>query len=316
MKIVIITQGVSRILEPLRNSGHQIVGIVESMPRGELHSRNRSKTYNAIRFLYRNTIGCGNSLEGYCKKNSLPYTTISHLNQNVVANWVRAINPDIIVVYSMSQLLKKEIFETPRFGAINLHPAYLPKYRGPNPDFWHYYNMEEYHGVTVHRINSGEDLGDILVQEQLYIPLGMKSKERLDLLVGVVGSALLLSVLTKIKNGSINSIKQALESPTARARLISPDEHKSIIDWKNWRTERVWNLLRGTEEWLNALPRPFTRFPGGAWSIEEFETSVDLKVDPGTIVNLNGRKCVVTKDGCIFLKRKFSIKKFVQGIIE
>ena len=33
MRIVLITQGVSRLVVPLFNSGHEIVGVLESMPR-------------------------------------------------------------------------------------------------------------------------------------------------------------------------------------------------------------------------------------------------------------------------------------------
>lgn len=81
-------------------------------------------------------------------------------------SWVKSLSPDLIVVYSMSQLLKENIYSIPRFGTINLHPSYLPEYRGPNPIFWMYYNMEKQGGVTVHYIDQGEDTGNIILQKR------------------------------------------------------------------------------------------------------------------------------------------------------
>jgi len=40
-------------------------------------------------------------------------------------NWVKGINPDIIIVYSMSQLLKENMFTIPKYGTINFHLALL-----------------------------------------------------------------------------------------------------------------------------------------------------------------------------------------------
>ncbi len=65
-------------------------------------------------------------------------------------NWVKDKKPDVIVVYSMSQLLKEYIFSILKYGTIDLHPALLPSYRGPNPHFWMYHDGIKEGGVTVH----------------------------------------------------------------------------------------------------------------------------------------------------------------------
>lgn len=67
--------------------------------------------------------------------------------------WIRDLNPDLICVYSISELLRENIYRIPGYGTINLHPSLLPKYRGPNPYFGILLNAEPESGVTIHYID-------------------------------------------------------------------------------------------------------------------------------------------------------------------
>jgi len=46
----------------------------------------------------------------------------------------------------------------------NIHFSLLPKYRGCHTNFYQILNGEKYSGVTLHKINSGIDTGDIIKQ--------------------------------------------------------------------------------------------------------------------------------------------------------
>ena len=52
---------------------------------------------------------------------------------------------------------------------MNIHPAYLPKYRGIGPTFWALADGEKELGVTYHFISQGIDTGDILAREKVEI---------------------------------------------------------------------------------------------------------------------------------------------------
>ena len=52
----------------------------------------------------------------------------------------------------------------PRLGTINLHPAPLPRYRGPFPIEWAFRNDDPELGFTVHRMAGAFDTGAILAQ--------------------------------------------------------------------------------------------------------------------------------------------------------
>jgi methionyl-tRNA formyltransferase len=72
--------------------------------------------------------------------------------------------PDLIVVTGFPRLLPLEVLALPRLGCVNVHPAPLPAYRGPDPTFWQFYNGEPDLGLTIHRMDGEFDTGPILAQ--------------------------------------------------------------------------------------------------------------------------------------------------------
>ena len=85
---------------------------------------------------------------------------------------VRRLRVDLIVVVAHGRILKPPLIETPRLGCINVHPALLPRYRGPNPLYWVLANGEATTGVTVHHIDAGIDTGDIILQRPVAVRAG------------------------------------------------------------------------------------------------------------------------------------------------
>lgn len=316
MKILLITQGVSRIVQPVISSGHEIVGVLESMPRGFSGRVRRSIIFDILSWVHCFFKNKKSSLEDFCASNKIPYRIIWKGNLAEVKEWVEGLSPDLVVVFSMSQLLKDDILNIPRFGVINLHPSFLPNYRGANPDFWQYYDMEMNPGVTVHYVDAGEDTGDIIYQEKMHIPLGTKSPARLDKLIGELGVSLVLKAIHAIAQGNAPRTPQPTQSPMARARNLKPEEHTQIIDWDNWPLERVWHVLRGTELWLNAITQPAGLMAGQRWSIHEYEKTDTCPDVIGKIGAYNNRKCVFAKGGVIYIGIKFDIKKIVLKILQ
>lgn len=312
LSIILITQGVSRVVEPMLNSGYKIVGIIESAPR---KIGKRTLLRRCLKFIYR-TITMKSTLKSIAVRKRIPYFYMDNGSNVEMEAWIKKLNPDLIVVYSMSQLLKKNIIDIPRYGAINLHPSWLPKFRGPFPDFWTYYYFDLNPGVTVHYIDEGEDTGDIIYREKYRLPLGMKSPDMLDLAIGKIGCELLMRAINDIHTGNIPRIPQPKESPVPRARRLKREEHDKIIDWNNWEIERVWHLLRGTEQWLNAFEQPGGLFRGQRWSIEGYEKCQTNPDEIGRVIKKRKENYLVCKDGIIHLKRTFSLKQFVLNLLE
>ncbi|PJE48263.1 MAG: methionyl-tRNA formyltransferase [Sediminibacterium sp.] len=301
--MIIITQGLSRIVKPLfEHDGIKIIGIIECAPRVIA-----KPSSSLVISTYRKIFGFTESdLLAFSKNNDIPYFYMNN-SSNELAEWVKRINPDLIVVYVMSQLLKENIFSLPRFGTINLHPSLLPNYRGPNPCFWSYYNMDKIGGVTVHFLDRGEDTGDILLQEEYKIPIGIKSPDRFDTLISKIGVRLLIKAIENIE--SILPTKQPPVSPTLRARNLKLAEHKTIIDWHNWPIERIWHVLRGTELWLNAISEPKGIYAGTRWNIGEYQKiEIQDNWDLGKIYKKRGKYFIACMEGVIYIDTKVNLK--------
>lgn len=177
-------------------------------------------------------------LRSYSDKLHIPYRILSQQDREL-ACWIKENAPDVISVFKMPFLLKEEIFSLPKFGSLNLHPSLLPHYRGPNPWFWTYYNVEKESGVTVHCIDKGEDTGDIVSQKSFDIPLGAKLEEIKQVALQL-GTSLMIDALCNIQ--SINPTPQQKRS-SFRAKNMT--NYEDLVDWQHWDVKRLWHLLNG-----------------------------------------------------------------------
>lgn len=316
LRVVLISQSLPRVSQPLIDSKHNVVGVIESAPRNYKKTKMLRDLVSFFRTSKWLNINYKKSLKGYCNKKNIDYKFMTNGGDIEIEAWLKTLKPDVIVVFGMSLLLKENIFSIPASGTINLHPSYLPEYRGPNPDFWQYINLEMNPGATVHYIDKGEDTGDIILQDRKFIDLGVKSPERLDKLVGELGFQLILSALEQIQKGKVISKKQPNNSPTSRARNLESNEHCSIIDWKLWPIEKIWHILRGTECWLNAIQQPSGIFKGQRWIIEEF-MKCEMKGEiAGRIYREDKRRYLATLDGKIYLTVSFSLKSLIISFLK
>jgi methionyl-tRNA formyltransferase len=183
-------------------------------------------------------------LKEFAKEQNIPYKKMEK-QDSLLTQWIKEKNPDVIAVFKMPFLLKREIFSLPEYGSLNLHPSLLPHYRGPNPWFWIFYNMEKESGVTVHFIDEGEDTGDIIYQQKITIPTGAKLDELKKEFFNI-GIDMMIKALCNIEH--IKAIPQPVSSPTMRARNIY--SYNDLIDWNNWNVEKIWHLLNGFPEIL------------------------------------------------------------------
>jgi methionyl-tRNA formyltransferase len=79
---------------------------------------------------------------------------------------VNAIEPDLIVSAAFPLRIPPQLTEIPRFGSLILHPAPLPRGRGPNPIRLFYEGDIGFTG-TVHKIVPDFDAGPITSTKSL-----------------------------------------------------------------------------------------------------------------------------------------------------
>ncbi len=71
---------------------------------------------------------------------------------------------DLGVLAWWPKILKSPLLEAPRHGWVNTHPSLLPYNRGKHYNFWALVEQAPF-GVTLHRVDSGVDTGDIVAQQ-------------------------------------------------------------------------------------------------------------------------------------------------------
>lgn len=75
---------------------------------------------------------------------------------------------DVVILAFWGGYIKDELLNMPKFGYINLHTSYLPYGKGKHPHYWSLVDEKPY-GVTVMKIDSGLDTGQIIFQKKIEI---------------------------------------------------------------------------------------------------------------------------------------------------
>ena len=234
-------------------------------------------------------------LESFANEHDIPYKILEK-QDILLAQWIEEKSPDVIVTFRLPFLLKKEIFSIPRYGSMNIHPSLLPKYRGPNPWFWIYYNMEAESGVTIHKLKEKEDNGDIVCQQKFIIPIGSKLDD-LRIKSTEIGIKLMLDVLYNIEN--VTPIPQPISSPTVRARNI--ESYQDLIDWQNWPVSRIWHMLNGFPDILESNADYLSL--NKKLKVQRYARDV-INIQTGSFIFVDGSYILKCCDGIIFFEEK------------
>jgi methionyl-tRNA formyltransferase len=300
LKVAVITQGVSEVLKSILESGHEVVGIIECSPAHEPNSFLK-KAGKFLTDIYYSFTSHPLNLRLISKKMKVPYYYFKKGDNEGLEKWVKNLEPDLIIVYSMSHLLKENVFSVPKFGTVNLHTSYLPEYRGQAPIFWEYYDYALNLGVTLHFIDKGEDTGDIIYQKRILISSGEKI-EKVNQKLSFIGVKLISKMMEDLETGNIPRIKQPIPISTVRARKIKPEEYSGLIRWDDWDVDRVFHFLNGTPKYHYTLLKKNNLykflFMIKIMDKEKCDTS-GYKI--GTLYKENSKHFFVCRDGKIYV---------------
>lgn len=167
-------------------------------------------------------------------------------NEEIISK-IKSLNPDVICVVAYGRILPKEVLEIPKYGAINVHPSLLPKYRGSAPIQWAILNGDKISGVTTMYLDEEMDAGDIILQEEVEIGKDETSGELWDRL-SKIGAKLLVETLKEIENGNAPRIKQG--NNFTLAPMLEKSQAK--INWEEKNAKEIKNLVRGLNPIMGA----------------------------------------------------------------
>ena len=109
------------------------------------------------------------SVRALAEQHGIPVIAPPDVNAPDVVEQVRSLAPDFLFSAMFRQLLKPELLELPKRGALNLHPSLLPRFRGRSPLNWVLVEGATETGVTLHYMVVKADRGDIVAQRRIAI---------------------------------------------------------------------------------------------------------------------------------------------------
>ncbi|MFP9529365.1 bifunctional UDP-4-amino-4-deoxy-L-arabinose formyltransferase/UDP-glucuronic acid oxidase ArnA [Pectobacterium brasiliense] len=173
----------------------------------------------------------------------VPVFAPEDVNHPLWVNRIRELAPDVIFSFYYRTLLSDDILQLPPFGAFNLHGSLLPRYRGRAPVNWVLVNGETQTGVTLHKMVSRADAGDIVAQSVVAIDeedtaLTLHGKCR------TAAAALLAQQLPLIRSREITLTPQDDSRASYFGRRTTAD---GLIDWQKSAHE-INNLIRAVTE--------------------------------------------------------------------
>ena len=178
----------------------------------------------------------------WLEKEKIKRTACPNVNAPQFVEYVKGLNVDLIVACVFPQILKAAILRTPRLGVINCHPSPLPRYAGPQPEFWMLKNGEPVAGVTVHVMTEGIDAGDIVAQRELIVGetenIGQLSQRQHH-----AAATLLTQVVNAMAQGTVDRKPQNFAERTYFGKKKAAD---MMVDW-NGSARQIINLLRALQ---------------------------------------------------------------------
>ena len=220
----------------------------------------------------------------------LPIYQPDSLKTDEARQLIGALAPDLIVVVAYGKILPPWLLEFPRYGCINLHGSFLPKYRGAAPVHWAVANGEEKTGVCTMLLDAGLDTGPVFLSEETAIQPDETTAQLYERLA-MMGAPLLIRTIEGIAAGNLKPQPQDHSQATAAPSLKKAD---GFLNWA-WPAGKVHNRVRAFNPWPGAL----TGFREGTCKI--LKTSIGMQdnlpqAEPGAIVSVKGRLIAVCGD--------------------
>ncbi|MFL5327449.1 MAG: methionyl-tRNA formyltransferase [Gemmataceae bacterium] len=160
---------------------------------------------------------------------------------------LRAWQAELLVTAAYGQILKAEVLNATRLGGINVHASPLPKYRGAAPVVWAIARGETETGVTIIRMTTGLDAGEMLAQERVAIG-PQETAGELEARLAEIGARIVIDVIDRLAAGPVSGEKQDPALVTKAPKLTK--EH-GAIDWSK-PADEICRLVRAMQPWPTA----------------------------------------------------------------
>ena len=246
---------------------------------------------------------------------SYPNLHFENFNSDETVKTLQNINADLFVVVAFQKLPDK-IINIPKYGCVNIHPSKLPKYRGSSPIQYAILNGDKEIGISIIKISSKIDSGNILYQTNLAISDNENFGD-IYYKSSVIGADNLIKTINLLnKNIAYRGIIQDDSNATYAKKLFAKDFK---INWNKTSLE-IYNQIRA-----------FSPYPGAYSFLNKkrfkifkskiiFKKNMNLNLPAGSIKIEDNSIYVKTKDNFLSLlilqiegKKKMDVASYLKG---
>lgn len=226
---------------------------------------------------------------------------------------VKNFRPDLLISAGFDKIIKPQVIDLVPH-CVNIHFGLLPAYRGNFSIPWAILNNEKFIGVTLHKINSIIDGGEIIVQQKIANDQN-KSCRQLYLQACEVGVDLVAQFIDDLV--ARKPIKYTDQKPQEAGYFGKIPHEDFKINWRK-STLAIVNLIRAL--YFPPYEGAYTIINGLTISIEfpvKFKLIVPTR-SAGTIWSVGGSWWVATLDGWIgpqtivFAGRKYKFSRLAR----
>jgi methionyl-tRNA formyltransferase len=191
-------------------------------------------------------------------------------SKHAIEPLLRAYAPDLLLCWGFPWKIPLAALQVPRLGSVNLHPAMLPRHRGPIPLAWALRDGDGRYGVTWHWMDAELDTGPILAQAP--VPMQDDDFEIMEVgpRMGAVAIGLLPGVFDRVAAGDPGD-PQPVEGVTWAGHF---GDDYATIDWSQ-PARRIHDQVR-------------------AWAF-----SLGLSPVIGPVTEIDGRRVRVTRTSLV-----------------
>jgi len=183
----------------------------------------------------------------------LPVVQAPHFKTPEYLRQLADFQPRAIVVAAYGLILPQTVLDIAPLGGLNIHPSWLPLYRGASPVVSALLAGDAFAGVSVMQLDAGMDSGALLARASVAVR-DEDDAQSLTVKLFAIGANLLLEALA----GDLGAIKRAEPQNAAHAtftREIVKEDGR--IDWR-LSAAQIWRMVRAYQPW----PQAYTFWQG------------------------------------------------------
>ena len=249
------------ILKKIHNSNHKVLTVYTQSPK----KKNRGQRITL------------SPVHEYSNEINIPVRHPLSLDSPEELDYIKKINPDIVVVVADGKILPLKLLELKNMIFINIHASLLPKWRGAAPIQRAIMNCDAETGISIMKVVQKLDAGPILMKSKIKISKE-SNYEELSNQMSKLGAKLILEALDLVKNDTAKFISQNEENATY-AKKIEKTESKI-----NWKLDA--KILVAKVNALHPNPGSWFEFKGSRIKVIK-ALEVKGRGEPGEIINKN-----------------------------